>query len=164
MRLRGVAGVATLTDLLSRRHLLAGCYPNGARPQMSQDDECPRVPHRDDHVVAGDGRCSLAQSRGLSQRVWHKGQLRPPGHMIDLAVVSVDHDAVGGCQDRSAVSEETLHWFGRNKGTPITAGRSATAMVDTDEVDGIPPTQQVRSVTGNPPGRTVSRQPTALEG
>ena len=110
---------------------------------MGQGNESGAVPKLDDQIVAGYARHSLAETPPLAQRVGHQGQLGSSCHVIDLAIVHLDHDAMSGGQNGSAMGKEPFHRFGGKKSPPITAIRSPVAMVQTDEVDGIPPTQQV---------------------
>ena len=79
--------------------------------------------------------------------------------MVDLAIVHVSDDAVSRCQDRPTESEIPLWRFGGEKGPPVPAVRSPVPIVHTDEVDGMPPTQQVSPMTRDPPRRIVLRDP-----
>ena len=129
MRLGRVAGVATVRDSLPSRHLVTDCQPQRTRSERGEGDEHAGVRQRDDQVVACQGRHTLAQSGGLTERIRHQCQLRPAPGMIGLAIVDPDDDTIAGRQNRSSVGEEPLRRLGGEYGAPVTPVGGTVAVV-----------------------------------
>ena len=137
-------------------------YPDGTGAQVSEYDIAGTAGQLQDHVVAGDGARTSADPRRLPEGVRHQRELRPPRHVVRLAVMHRHHPAIRRREDGLAESEEPLRRLGGQQRPPVPRGRRESSP-DGDEVRGVGRGEQVGAVTRYPPSRAVPDQPRASE-
>jgi hypothetical protein len=106
--LRTVARVPALAERVTCSDVIADSNLDRAIPQVGKQDEGTTMAQCQNDMVASDGRGALSHPPRLSERIWQEGELRPPGVVVNLAVVSDNDPSCTRGENRAAESDEPL--------------------------------------------------------